>query len=658
MPQKPNRLIHQTSPYLKQHAYNPVDWYPWGEEAIEKAKQEKKPILLSIGYAACHWCHVMAHESFEDEHTAQLMNQLFVNIKVDKEERPDLDKIYQTTHYLLTQHAGGWPLTVFLTPDTLTPFYSGTYFPKEEHYQLPAFTEVLKVIHNLYQQKSTEIVKQNQELQKILQQKLSTNVTVRLNSHPYEIAMESLQHGYDRIHGGFGSAPKFPQAPKLELLIQMRSNLASDQLIHMAKGGIYDQLAGGFFRYSVDDHWEIPHFEKMLYDNGQLLYLYARASQIYREPIFKHIARETGQWVLNEMHAPQAGFYSSIDADSEGHEGKFYIWDKHDVESLLTAEEYAVIQHYFCLDKPANFDHQWHFHINKSIEDVATRLKMSNLNARELLLSAKHKLLNIRNKRIHPAIDHKILTSWNGLMIKGLMFSGFVLENSVFIESAKQAINFIKQNLWKNNRLLASYSDQQASLSAYLDDYVFLMDALLTALEIEWNKEYLLFAIELADTLINNFYDENAGGFYFTAKDHEKLLYRPKTMLDEAVPSGNGIAVQVLLRLGHLLGETRYINAAEKTLLAAWPHLEKYPAEHCTLLQGLNEFLNPSEIIIIRGEKQDLRKSQRNFQNLNNYVLAIPNDESNLPGLLAEKKPMSKTCAYVCKGRECSAQFE
>lgn len=652
--QKPNHLINEPSPYLQQHAHNPVNWYPWSKEALEKAQNEKKPILLSIGYAACHWCHVMAHESFEDRETAELMNKLFVNIKVDKEERPDLDKIYQTAHYFLSQQSGGWPLTVFLTPD-LTPFFSGTYFPLKEHHQLPSFKRILQLIADLYQHKPNEIKQQNQELMRILQQQQSTRSDVHLNEKPLEIGFDYLRENFDEEYGGFGGAPKFPQASKLEYLLRHKSPMAFSTLIHMAQGGIYDQLAGGFYRYSVDQKWRIPHFEKMLYDNGQLLSLYALASKQYDDLFFKEIVRETSEWVLEQLHDSEGGFFASFDADSEGEEGKFYRWDEGEIQRLLTPQEQAVVRLHFGLDNPPNFEGYWHFYVASSLEEIAKLLAISLEEARARLLSAKRKLLQARNQRTPPFRDEKILTSWNSLMIKGLLLAGRLLDEERFIASAQQSLRFVRQKMWKNGYLLASYKEGKAYLSAYLDDYAFLLDALITALQFNWDSEQLQFAIALADRVLDSFADKPNGGFFFTPENHEALLYRPKSMMDDATPAGNGVFVRVLLVLGHLLGESRYLDAAEKTLKAAWPFLMRYPAEHCTLLLGLNDFLKPPEIIVIRGDRNEIKAWQDEAQAINNYSFAIPAEVTDLPQALALKNVQGSCCAYVCRGTQCEA---
>lgn len=586
-----NHLAQETSPYLQQHVNNPVDWYPWNKASLEKARQENKPILLSIGYAACHWCHVMAHESFEDEETANVMNTHFVNIKVDREERPDLDKVYQTAHFFLTKSSGGWPLTLFLTPDDLIPFFSGTYFPRDARYQLPSFKDVLRTLAEIYQAHPNEIKKQNQQLYQALNQKNPDTINAVIDNKPLELGFANLKQKFDTKYGGFGSAPKFPNPTKIEFLLLDKSPLASRTLQHMADGGIYDQLQGGFFRYSVDEKWQIPHFEKMLYDNAQLLLLYTLGSQQFNNPYFAKIARETANWVMTIMQSPEGGYYSSIDADSEGHEGKFYIWDKPIVEKILTSQEIVFANLYFGLSEKPNFENHWHLHVSLSCEIVAKQLNIAEENAKQILASIKQKLLTERQKRITPGIDKKILTSWNSLMIKAMAIAGSILKEPSYIASAQRALHCIQKNLWRDHRLLASYKDDKAQLNAYLDDYAYLLDALLTLLQIDWNLNQLEFARELAENLLTHFYDPAAGGFFFTANDHEALLYRPKTMMDEAMPSGNSVAIRALLSLDHLLGETRYFDVAQKTLQSAWPALLHYPDDHCSMLLALNQFL-------------------------------------------------------------------
>lgn len=653
---KKNLLAKERSPYLLQHANNPVDWYPWGDEAFQKASREKKPVLVSIGYAACHWCHVMAHESFEDPETANLMNELFVNIKVDREERPDIDKIYQTAHFLLTSQGGGWPLTIFLTSDTRAPFFSGTYFPREARYQLPSFKEILRVIADVYAKKPDLIKQQSLEMKQILAPNSSTiTKDVTLSLVPLQSANATLARQSDSIYGGFGGAPKFPQVSKLEFLLSGEgdSPIVFNTLKNMAEGGIYDQLGGGFFRYAVDEAWLIPHFEKMLYDNGQLLFLYAISAKIYGEQSFLEVTRQTSDWIIREMQSPQGGFYASMDADSEGKEGKFYLWDKDEIENLLDKDQFQAVYLYYGLYQLPSLENKWHFSISKSPDVIAEEMKISENEVMKLLRSAKEKLLNLRKKRIPPYLDKKILTSWNSLVIKGLLAAGQSLGELVYTNAAKRGLEFIYKEVWVNKHLFSCYKDNEAYNDAYLDDYAFLLDTILYSLQIEWNDEYFIWANDLAQHLLNHFYDDNHGGFYFTADDHEVLFFRPKVWIDEAVPSGNGIAVQALLNLGHLSGNMQYIDAAEKTLKSVWPNLTAYPHEHASLLLGLKELLDPGPFVILRGHEIQMKEWYDICWNDNPFskIFAIP-DTTKLPEL--EKYKYNKNLvAYVCRGVQC-----
>ena len=666
-----NRLAEETSPYLLQHAHNPVDWYGWNREALALARQLNKPILLSIGYSACHWCHVMAHESFEDPQTAEVMNRLFINIKVDREERPDLDKIYQNAHQLLTQRGGGWPLTVFLTPDDQTPFFAGTYFPPEPRHGMPSFVEILQQIASAYQQHEDDIRTQNQHLLEALNSLNPTQSSEldQLNTTPLDGALQQLAQNFDASWGGFGQAPKFPHPTNLERLLrhwaatsnrEHTDNRARDMLLTtlhaMASGGIYDQLGGGFCRYSVDEKWMIPHFEKMLYDNGPLLNLYSQAWQASGHSVFKRITEETAEWVIREMQAPEGGYYSTLDADSEGEEGRFYAWTPQEVEALLSNDEYAVASRIYGLDGPANFEGQWHLHVYQDIVPVAESLGLTPEQATDHLKRARQKLFAQREQRIRPARDEKILTAWNGLMIKGMASAGRRLDRSDFIASAQQAVDFVHAQLFQDGRLLASYKDGRARLTAYLDDHVFLLDGLLELLQADWRTSDLQFAILLAELLLSRFEDEEHGGFYFTANDHEQLIHRPKPTMDDAQPAGNGIAAQALARLGHLLGEPRYLKAAERTLQNSWQAMSQMPYVHCALLDALEEYLYPPEIIVMRADKENLAAGLRTCQNgyaARRLCFAIPNDATELPGLLAERKAADDFIAYHCSGTTC-----
>ena len=666
-----NRLAAETSPYLLQHAHNPVDWYPWSSEALETAREHNLPILLSIGYSACHWCHVMAHESFEDPATAEVMNRLFINIKVDREERPDLDKIYQSAHQLLNQRGGGWPLTVFLTPTDLTPFFAGTYFPPERRYGMPSFVEVLQHIAAFYQQHAEEIHAQNRQLRDALDSLNPAQSTdlQQLTPAPLDEARQQLARNYDATWGGFGQAPKFPHPTNLERLLRhwatttlddRADTQARDMLLNtlhaMASGGIYDQLGGGFCRYSVDDKWMIPHFEKMLYDNGPLLSLYSQAWQASGHKVFQRITEETAAWVMREMQAPDGGYYSTLDADSEGEEGRFYVWTREEVEALLSSDEYAVVARTYGLDGEANFEGRWHLHVYHDTASVAENLGLTVAQATALLNNARHKLFLRREQRVRPGRDEKVLTAWNGLMIKGMAAAGRRLGRPDFIRSAQLAVDFIRTQLFRDGRLLASYKDGRAQLMAYLDDHVFLLDGLLELLQAEWRPQDLQLAMELAELLLTHFEDPQHGGFYFTADDHEQLIHRPKPSMDDAMPSGNGVAALVLGRLGHLLGEPRYTHAAERTLQNTWQMISQMPYVHCALLDALEEYLYPPEIIIVRGEGEALiQASQLGQQGYSPRRLsfAIPATETDLPGLLAERPARNDFIAYHCSGTTC-----
>jgi uncharacterized protein YyaL (SSP411 family) len=668
-----NRLAAETSPYLLQHADNPVDWYPWGEQALLAAKQQNMPILLSIGYSACHWCHVMAHESFEDPATAALMNQLFVNIKVDREERPDLDKIYQVAQQLITQGNGGWPLTMFLTPGEQTPFFGGTYFPKEARYGMPAFGDLLRRVAEYYHSHGAEIASQNEQL-KLAFTRLESEPAVgdiTLDPSPLHEARTALERSFDGEFGGFSRAPKFPHPGSIERCLRhwygtsggtspdlKALYMASLTLTRMAEGGLYDQLGGGFSRYSVDGQWMIPHFEKMLYDNGQLLCEYSRAALATGEALFARIAGETADWVLRDMRSPQGGFYSSLDADSEGHEGKFYVWTVSEVQARLTAQEFAAFSRRFGLDRGANFEGGWHFHIYEAIDAIAAALGEPAQSVAALIDSARDKLLKARDKRVWPARDEKILTSWNALMIKGLAIAARVLHRPDLADAATAAVDFIRRHLWRDGRLLATYKDGRAHLPAYLDDYAFLADALMELLQTRWRGSDLEFARQLTEVMLSQFQDTAAGGFFFTAADHEQLIHRSKTFSDDSMPSGNGIAASVLCRLGYLLGELPYLDAAERTLRAGWPLLQQYPQAHMSLLNALEDFLTSVQILIIRGDAPEIQRWAAELGALyspTRMIFAIPRDAADLPPALAAKQATAGTVAYVCTGMACSA---
>ena len=672
-----NHLAGESSPYLRQHAENPVNWYPWGEEALSLARETGKPILLSIGYSACHWCHVMAHESFEDEATGELMNKLFINIKVDREERPDIDKIYQTAHQLLTQRPGGWPLTMFVNAEDQRPFFGGTYFPDEPRHGMPSFRELITRVAEYYSNRIDDVRAQGDQLHETFSRLLpgGADATTRLTDVPLTSAREKIAQGFDREFGGIGSAPKFPHPTTLDRLLRdwRESASATDPdidalfltsltLTRMADGGIYDQLGGGFSRYSVDRYWQIPHFEKMLYDNGPLLALYAQLHLATGEPLFKRIANETADWMLDDMLSDSGGFYSTRDADSEGEEGLFYIWTPEQVKSLLPADSYELFARRFGLNKEANFEGKWHLTVRESIEDLAGSTGLTEENTVSLIDTARQQLLHERSKRVHPQRDEKQLTSWNALAIRGFAIAGRALGRQDLIGKAADAVDFISSKMMSDGRLLASYKDGESRFPAYLDDHAFLLDALLELLQARWSNSHLDLATQMAELLLTHFLDPKEGGFYFTADDHEQLMHRPKPYADDATPSGNGIAVFALQRLGFLLGETRYLDAAEKTLRSSWKAMDEYPHGHVSLLTALEEYTRHPEIIIIRGASDEIarwRDSAAKLYAPRRLVFAIDAATEDLPGALAERKAEpGKTIAYRCTGSQCSLPLD
>jgi len=663
-----NALARETSPYLLQHANNPVDWQPWGEKALQQSRDQNKPILLSIGYSACHWCHVMAHESFEDQATAGLMNRLYINIKVDREERPDLDKIYQRAHQMLTQRSGGWPLTLFLMPEDQIPFFAGTYFPRQAHSNLPGFSDVLQRVSDYYHQQHDELQKQNHSLMEAFasMQAAAPSDTLHLTAAPLDIARKQLENSMDWKHGGFGQAPKFPHPTNIERLLrhwfatQEQDRRALDMvnlsLQKMSLGGLQDQLGGGFCRYSVDDLWMIPHFEKMLYDNGPLLALYSDALAATGDPLYRQTAQAIANWVIQDMQSPEGGYYSSVDADSEGEEGKFYSWQQSELHQLLNEQEYQVAAIRYGFDREANFEDNWYPHTFTDWQTLCDKTGLDNENARTVLDQARTKLLVARKTRIHPHRDDKILTSWNALMIRGMAIAARRLQQPAWVDSAFLALDFIRTTLWQNNRLLATYKDGRAHLDAYLDDYVFLIDAILELTQTRWRDGDLDFALQLADQVLERFIDNERGGFYFTASDHEQLIDRSKPMADESTPAGNGVAALVFGRLGHLTGDTRYLRAAENTLKASWSSIMNLPYAHAMLLNALQEYLSPPQIIILRGKGDVVKQWQQACQQdyaPQRLVFSIPNEAENLPPMLAERKSAGDVIAYICEGTRC-----
>jgi uncharacterized protein YyaL (SSP411 family) len=654
-----NQLAGETSPYLLQHAHNPVNWWAWSEQALTAARDSDRPILLSIGYSACHWCHVMAHESFEDADVAAVMNDLFVNIKVDREERPDLDQVYQAAHQLLTGRPGGWPLTLFLTPDG-TPFFAGTYFPKTPRHGLPGFPDLCRQIAEIHRTRPQAVADQNRSLRAAL-----TTISnpaadahadaIELDTAAIDVCRDLLLRQVDFRFGGFGGAPKFPHATDIAFLLRrgahgdMRAREAAvTTLTRMAEGGLYDQLGGGFYRYSVDERWEIPHFEKMLYDNGPLLGLYADAWALTAEPLFARVVEETVTWVEREMQLADGGFASSLDADSEGEEGRYYLWDPDQVRALLTAEEWAIVSRHWGLDGPPNFENErWHLRVAKPLADDDAKA----------LAAARAKLLARREQRIRPGCDDKVLTAWNALMIEGLARAARVFGRTDWLASARRAMDFLLRELRQDGRLLATWRAGRAHLPAYLDDHAFLLAALIELMQADFRPADLATAMELAQTLIARFEDSEHGGFFFTAHDHEVLIQRPKPGDDNSLPAGNAVAARSLLRLGALVADARYVEAAERTLRLFRPSLSNRGAGVATLLMALEEAIAPLPTAILRGpadQVADWAKRLAHTPGADALVLPLPNGLGPLPSML-DKPASTGVNAWVCSGVTCMA---
>ncbi len=692
----PNRLIHETSPYLQQHAGNPVDWYAWGEEALQAAREQDKPILLSVGYSACHWCHVMAHESFEDAEVAALMNRHFINIKVDREERPDLDQIYQLAQQMISQRSGGWPLTMFLTP-AQEPFFGGTYFPKTPRYGLPGFADLLQRVAQFYRAERAQIARQGEAIVSGFErmQPATPAHHSEFSAAPLDLALENLAASFDARYGGFGAAPKFPHPTDLELCLRRHAlsgarpdaggveggasataaaqqgdplRMAIYTLGRMAVGGIYDQLGGGFCRYSVDAYWLIPHFEKMLYDNGPLLACYSDAWALTRDPLFAEVVEETAAWTMREMQSPAGGYFSSLDADSEHEEGKFYVWTPQQARALLSDEEYAVCAPFYGLDQAANFEGgQWHLHVARALEEIAKTVGRSVQECGALLARARAKLFAAREQRIRPGRDEKILTSWNALMILGMARAARVFGRPEWLASARAALDFIRSTLWRPEegaeraRLLATCKDGRAHLNAYLDDYAFLLAALIELMQTDFHSRDLEFAEDLAEALLEQFYEPELGGFFFTSHDHEKLIHRPKPGYDSATPSGNGVAAFALQRLGHITGESRYLEAAERTLRLFYPALAQHPNGYTSLLMVLEEALEPPRVVVLRGPEGQMLEWRQVLDQAYlpaTLILALAPGATDLPPLLAKPIVPEAVNAWVCQGVTCLAPVD
>ena len=651
-----NRLKNEKSEYLLQHADNPVDWYPWSKEAFDTAEKENKPIMLSIGYSACHWCHVMAHESFEDDGTAELMNANFINIKLDKEERPDLDKIYQMSQTIITGKTGGWPLTVFMTP-TKFPFFAGTYFPDTERHGLPGFKDILLRVMDFYKNQRDDISKQNIQIKNIFETLNKTKETKNIiNEDLLDKVKSELISSIDKVHGGFGSAPKFPHVNNLDFLIKTTEKddketleLIELTLTRMTCAGIYDHLKGGFFRYSVDELWMIPHFEKMLYDNGPMIDILCNAYKITQNSLYLDKINQTCQWVIEEMQHEQGGFYSTIDADSEHVEGKFYVWTDKELRDILNTDELKLFKEIFVVYGKPNFEGKYHLHVTKTNQECY----INNKNSADLICA---KLLDVRNGRIRPATDKKILVSWNSLLMLGLINAYKVTGNNNYYDSAKKCFDFIKNNMWVNNKLYACYHDKPC-FNAYLDDYAFLSKACIEFLKIDWNEEDFSFLESLTDTLLDSFQDKENGGFYYTSDTHEELIYRPKSYMDESLPSGNSIATEVLSELYELTGNNKYIKAVDKSISSAADSINRSKFSHCSLYLAAPNIKISKKLIIIRCELEKMDKYKKNIyalNTMNDNIYFIANNENVTIKGIKDKINQGRFTAYVCQNNTCS----
>ncbi len=663
-----NHLIEETSPYLLQHAHNPVDWYPWGAAAFEKARQENKPILLSIGYSACHWCHVMAHESFEDEEIAELMNQNFVNIKVDREERPDLDHIYMNAVQMMTQH-GGWPMTVFLTPDA-KPFYGGTYFPPEDRYNMPGFPRVLISVANAYRERRDDITETSVSLLGELRRlSFATASTEILSTDLLDAAYTGMVRGYDTVNGGFGGAPKFPPSMVLEFLLREHHRTGREEALRiagqtcrkMASGGIYDQLGGGFHRYSTDAQWLVPHFEKMLYDNALLSRLYLHYYQATHEEFARAIAEGILDYVLREMTDPTGGFYSTQDADSEGHEGKFFVWGTTEIKTALGETDAALFCAYYNVTAAGNFEGKNILHVTRSLEEVAASNKVSTAELQESLTRSKQKLFELREKRVKPDRDEKILTAWNGLILASFSEAGAILKRPDYTVAARNNAQFVLANLRRGGFLLRTYKNGIAKFNGYLEDYAFLIDGLLTLYETSGERQWFNEALLLSERMIEEFWDQDNGGFYFTGTSHENLILRSKDYFDNATPSGNSVAAGVLLRLAFLTDNDDYRNRAITIFRLITDSIRRYPSAFGNALCAVDFHLSTPKEIAIVGVDQSaihgfLTEVWRNYLPNKIVAPALADDSKAatfIPLLHNRMKTGEQVTAYVCEHYTC-----
>jgi uncharacterized protein YyaL (SSP411 family) len=668
-----NKLANETSPYLLQHRNNPVDWYPWGPEALERAKREDKPIFLSVGYSACHWCHVMEHESFEDERIAKLMNEHFVNIKVDREERPDVDSIYMSAVQMMTGR-GGWPMSVFLTPD-LQPFYGGTYFPPSRRMGMPGFDELLLAVADAWRNGREQAVAQAADLTAHLQMAASpagAGGADDLSDKLLYAAAASLERSFDHQHGGFGGAPKFPHPMDLKLLLRVWRRRPSEGLLQMvthtlermAAGGMYDQLGGGFHRYSVDERWLVPHFEKMLYDNAQLVGCYLDAYLVTRKEELARVARETIEYVLRDMTDPAGGFYSTEDADSEGHEGKFYVWTTAEVAEVIGRERAEVFNYVYDVTEAGNFEGKSILNLPKPIAACAQIKKVDADTFKRQLAEDRAKLFAAREQRVRPGRDDKVIVAWNGLMIDALSQAAGVLNEPRYLQAAEKAAAFVLSKMRRGDgRLLHTWRGGQAKVDGYLDDYASFVNGLVSLYEAGFAERWIDAAVELADQTLAHFLDRESGGFFYTADDAEQLITRQKDLQDSATPSGNSMAATALVRLGKLTGRNDFLEAAVGAMRAAVGLMQKYPAAAAQMLLAVDMYAGPTYEIAMIGDQNELA-TQRVLAELRqryfpNRVVALRKEGSDgkaIDPLFQGREPKSPSpTVYLCENFACQA---
>lgn len=662
-PKFTNRLTNETSPYLLQHAHNPVDWFAWSDEAFEKAAREDKPVLISIGYSACHWCHVMERESFENEATAALMNENFVCVKIDLEERPDIDQIYMT-FVQMTSGRGGYPLNVFLTPDK-KPFFGGTYFPPASRFNMPSWTRILTSVAEAYRERKQEVLSSAEEIFGELKNQTARQAAgENLSFGQLDFAFKEFEKTFDVVNGGFGGAPKFPSPMALEFLLRHFYRTGNENALSMvektcrkmANGGIYDQLGGGFHRYATDAVWLVPHFEKMLYDNAQLARLYLHVFQITRDEFFKRVAVETLEYIKREMTDASGGFCAAQDADSEGVEGKFFVWTPEEISAILGERNARIFNFYFDVSEHGNFEEKNILNVKKSLAETAEVLKISESELNEILENGKAKLFAEREKRVKPFRDEKVLTAWNGLMLAAFAEAGAILNDENYLEIAKRNADFILGNLQKNARLLRTYKDRRAKLNAYVEDYANFADGLIELFQASGEVKYLRHAKWHADAMISEFWDADGGAFFFTANKHEELLVRNKDFYDNATPSGNSAAAEVLLKLARLVGDERYEKFAVTVLWLVASMMRRYPQAFGRALSAIDFYLSPTKEIVVLGERGNELEREVWREFLPNKVVVSAEDARNaefIPLLRDRKTIDGKPTAFVCENFTC-----